>query len=452
MKRQLSISPLKNTIVWGDCKEWLPYVPSSCVDCIYIDPPFFTQKDYEVVWGNCYEKRSYTDRWKGGKEHYIAWMRERLIEAKRVLKPTGSIFLHCDYRANYRLRMLLDEIFGENRFINEIIWDYKKVSNSKANKLLRAHDTILFYSKTRQYSFNRLFEKTVSERKKQLIKQGYNTKNMNGKKYLYIYDPKKTECMSKDKFDYVININPNEGNAYTDVFKIDFLNSNSKENFGYKTQKPEALIKRILECGTKENDLVMDFFGGGGTTAKVAHDLKRRFISGDVSPVACRVMVERLKKAGCKSFETKQIPRTKEEWHLTDGHKFAETICEFMGWEVNPKKSGDGGIDGWAKNRAVAVQIKHHKQSVGRHHIQGFLGSLNGYEEGIFVGWNFSPNAWEYTHIAERDFGKKIQLIPAHQILGELVLTKEQRLKYQALYEKAIKASKYAPPPLELVS
>ena len=195
------------------------------------------------------------------------------------------------------------------------------------------------------------------------------------------------------------------------------------------------------------------FLEGGGTTAKVAHALGRRFITGDVSPVACRVIVERLKTAECKNFETKQIPCTKEEWHLKNPHKFAETICEFMGWECNPKKSGDGGIDGWAKNKTVGIQIKNHKQSVGRHHIQSFLGSLNGYEEGIFVGWNFSPKAWEYIHIAERDFGKKIQLFPAHQILGDLILTKEQRLKYQALFEKNIKAAKYAPQmPTKLVS
>ncbi|MCY4129535.1 MAG: restriction endonuclease [Gammaproteobacteria bacterium] len=180
--------------------------------------------------------------------------------------------------------------------------------------------------------------------------------------------------------------------------------------------------------------------------------MNRRFITGDVSPVACRVIIERLHKAGIKNFEVKQIPKTKEEWHLTDGHKFAEMICEFMGWECNPKKSGDGGIDGWARNGKIPVQIKHHKHSVGRDHLQKFVGALNGYSQGIFVGWNFSPHSWDYVHIAKRDFKKDITLIPAHQILGELVLTLEQRLKYQKLYEKAVKASKHGKLPLEMVS
>ena len=216
------------------------------------------------------------------------------------------------------------------------------------------------------------------------------------------------------------------------------------ENKGYPTQKPISLIERCIKLATNQDDVVLDFFGGGGTTAEACVKKKRRFIIGDISPVACRVTIETLKKAGCNNFETKQIPRTKEEWHLTDGHKFAEMICEFKGWEFNIKKTNDGGIDGWAKNKTVAIQVKHHKQSVGRHHIQSFVGSLNNYEEGIFVGWQFSSSAWEYKHIAERDFNKKIQFIPVHEILGELILTKEECLKYHALYNKAVKASKHA--------
>lgn len=435
----MSISPLRNTIVWGDCKEWLPYVPSSCVDLIYIDPPFFTQKNYEVIWGNGYEMRCFTDRWKGGKEHYIAWMRERLIEAKRVLSPTGSIFLHCDYRANYRLRMLLNELFGEKNFVNEIIWQYNQGIKSSAVKFLSNHDNILFFSKSDKYKF---FKQENPYNEKQIKRFKY--RDFKGNFY---FDTRRDKNNEKRKVKvYLTKVGTPAGSVWY------YNRSQGNERIGYNTQKPEDLIERIVKCSTTEKDTVLDFFGGGGTTAKVAYDLGRRFITGDVSPVACRVMVERIKKAGCRNFEVKQIPKTKEEWHLTDGHKFAEMICEFMGWEVNPKKSGDGGIDGWADKGRVAIQVKHHKNSIGRHHIQGFIGSMTGYEEGIFVGWHFSPKAWEYIHIAERDFNKKIQLIPAHTILGELVLTAKDREKYQALYEKAVKASKYAPPPIELVS
>ena len=113
-----------------------------------------------------------------------------------------------------------------------------------------------------------------------------------------------------------------------------------------------------------------------------------------------------------------------------------------MGWECNPKKSCDGGIDGWANNGTVPIQIKNHSKAIGRDSVQKFVGALNGYDTGIFVAWHFSPAAWEYIHIAERDFKKKIILRAAHQILGELILTKEQRQHYQKLYEEAIIESK----------
>ena len=240
MKRNLSISPLKNTVVWGDCKDWLPYVPSSCVDCIYIDPPFFTQKNYEIIWGNGFEKRSFTDRWKGGKEHYIAWMRERLIEARRVLKPTGSIFLHCDYRANYRLRMLLDELFGEKNFLNEIIWCYTGASESK-RAFPNKHDTILFYSKSYKnniFNFDDIRVPYKNNNKKPAKwKDGWMSKK----------HPKGTKCLD----------------WFSDIPSF-MTASQSPERIGYKTQKPEALIKRFIKASSNKGGVVMDFFGGGG--------------------------------------------------------------------------------------------------------------------------------------------------------------------------------------------
>ena len=146
-QRKLIIDPSKNHVIWGDNKEWLKYIPTGSVNLIYIDPPFFSNRKHEVLWGNGFELRSYGDRWKGGLEHYISWMRERLIEAKRVLHPKGSIFLHCDYRANYRLRMLLNELFGEKIFLNEIIWSYDGLQSPSKIKLSTKNDSILRYAK-----------------------------------------------------------------------------------------------------------------------------------------------------------------------------------------------------------------------------------------------------------------------------------------------------------------
>ena len=144
------IDVTQNNVIWGDAKEWLPYIPSNSIDLIYIDPPFFSNKIYGVIWGNGYESRSFEDRWRGGVKHYTGWMRDKIIQAHRVLKPTGSILLHCDYHANHHLRMLLDEVFGENNFVNEIIWHY--FMGGKAKKFYsRKHDNIYWYPKNKGF-------------------------------------------------------------------------------------------------------------------------------------------------------------------------------------------------------------------------------------------------------------------------------------------------------------
>ena len=154
-KRRLKIDLKKNSVVVGDCLEWLKFIPSNSIDMCYIDPPFFSNKNYEIIWGNGYELRSFGDRWKGGIKSYIVWMEERVKEIHRVLKDTGSIFLHCDWRASHRLRVILDDIFGEKNFLNEIIWTYNRWT-TKSKTFQKIHDNIFWYSKSRNYKFNTL--------------------------------------------------------------------------------------------------------------------------------------------------------------------------------------------------------------------------------------------------------------------------------------------------------
>lgn len=120
--KDVSFKP--NTIYAGDCKEVLRHFPENCVDMVYADPPFFSNEQYEVIWGDGYELRAFEDRWKGGIQNYIAWMKERIIECHRVLKDTGLFYLHCDWHAGHYLKVMCDEIFGYNNFRNEIVWCY----------------------------------------------------------------------------------------------------------------------------------------------------------------------------------------------------------------------------------------------------------------------------------------------------------------------------------------
>lgn len=132
-----------NTIYEGDNLEILSKFPSNNIDLIYADPPFFSNKHYEIIWKDGAELRAFQDRWQGGVEHYISWMEPRLRECRRVLKDSGSIYLHCDYHADAHLKILMDKIFGENNFRNGIVWHYKKWS-AGWKQFQRNHDIILF--------------------------------------------------------------------------------------------------------------------------------------------------------------------------------------------------------------------------------------------------------------------------------------------------------------------
>ena len=141
-----------NKLILGDCLEVLQKLEPESIDLIYIDPPFFSNRTYEVIWGDKGEIRSFEDRWSGGIEHYIDWLKMRIIEMHRILKQTGSILVHCDYHADAYIRVqILDKIFGEQNFRNEIIWKRnftKKGSQYKMSRFAINTDTIFFYSKS----------------------------------------------------------------------------------------------------------------------------------------------------------------------------------------------------------------------------------------------------------------------------------------------------------------
>ena len=421
--KNLKLDMTRNNVICGDCKDWLTYVPDNSVDLIYIDPPFFSNKTYEIVWGNGFELRSFGDRWKGGINHYIGWMRDKIIEAHRILKPTGSIVLHCDYHANHHLRLLLDDIFGEKNFQNEIVWHYKTSSGACSKNLIKNHDLLYHYSKNKKSktTFNQVKETWPYNTLKKWQTDKKGIYRMNGKKKYYI-DP--------------------EGKKIDDVLYFT-LSSRSKERIGYRTQKPESLIERVLKLFSNKNDIVLDFFGGGGTTAKVAFDLNRRFITGDISPVAVRVIKDRLNKAGCNNYIDCNPYLTEPEWRLINGHVFAEKVCEYMGWIVNPKKSGDGGIDGWSDDRKkIPIQIKNSKVNVGV--VRDLAGVCNAYyKHGIVVGWSFSTGCYEFVSALERKSKIKIELKEAGNIVQPIGYI--DKASWQKLYAERIKEAKKQP-------
>lgn len=267
---------------------------------VYLDPPFFSQckQTLRDVKGNKYE---FTDLWNSRGE-YLEYIKLRLLEIKKVLKPTGTIFLHCDTSASHYLRILLDNIFGENNFRSEIIWTYKRWSNSKKG-LLPAHQTIFFYSKTNKFFFNTLYgDYSPTTNIDQILQE--RERNEIGK-VSYKYDENGNTVMGKEK----------KGVPITDVWEIPFLNPKAKERVGYPTQKPVELLERIIKISTKEGDVVLDPFCGSGTTLVASKLLNRDFIGIDINSDAIELCEKRLEtpfkttsnllNAGISAYKTK---------------------------------------------------------------------------------------------------------------------------------------------------
>ncbi len=250
----------------------------SAVQLIYLDPPFGTGDTFSVKFASGKARLSipaYADA--QNREEYLAMMRTVLTACHGLLAPEGSLYLHIDYRMSAHLRLLLDDIFGEGNFMNEIIWAYRSGGRSTRH-FSRKHDTILFYRKSRAVYFNiqavgvprgpekrNNMKRTVDE----LGRVCFSIRS-GGKTYKYYED---TPIFPSDVWD-----------------DVEHLHQRDPERTGFSTQKPEALLKRIILASSRPGDLVCDLFSGSGTTAAVAAKLGRRFLAADASPVAMQLL------------------------------------------------------------------------------------------------------------------------------------------------------------------
>ena len=265
---------MTNTIILGDCVDVLTQIDSDSVDLIYLDPPFFTQTIQKL------DKYSFDDKWNDILE-FKNYIKDRLVECKRVLKDSGSIFLHCDKTASHYLRIALDQVFGYDNFQSEIIWQYKRWSNSKKG-LLNSHQVIFFYSKTKDFKFNQKYEPySLTTNLDQIFQE--RARDKNGK-----------TGYKKDKNGENILMSSKQGVPLCDVWSIPFLNPKAKERVGYPTQKPILLLERIIELVTDEGDLVLDPFCGSGTTLVASKLLGRCYIGIDKSQDAVQLSKSRI--------------------------------------------------------------------------------------------------------------------------------------------------------------
>lgn len=271
-----------NKIFWGDNLQVMSHMLKEYrgkIDLIYIDPPFDSKADYKKKIelkgkkisndNNSFEEKQYSDIWTN--DEYLQFMYERLIMLRELLSDSGSIFLHCDWHKAHHLRMMLDEIFGTNNFRNEIIWSYKSAGMSTST-FPRKHDNIFYYSKTNNSIFNPIYvphEEKVLKRFQRDENGPYQL--VNGKKYY---------------------ANP-QGKPIEDVWEILLANRDGQRT-NYPTQKPEALLERIIKCASNPGDIVFDCFMGSGTTQAVAMKLGRRFLGADINLGAIQTTTKRL--------------------------------------------------------------------------------------------------------------------------------------------------------------
>ena len=295
-----------NRLYYGDNLQVLRTLPSNSIDLIYIDPPFFSGADYNVIWGDTNEVRTFSDIWEGGLDTYLIWLNARLWEMRRVLKPTGSIFVHCDWHASHYIKTEMDKTFGYGEsssgqatagFRNEIVWCYRGGGVPKT-ALAKKHDVIFWYSKGSSWKFN------VDP-----LRLPYSGKS--NERLVY------TARAFRDSGVYD-NYEPNEGGKHPeDWWEIQPLMPSEKvERVGYPTQKPIDLLEKIVEGWSDPGDVVADFFVGGGSLVMAAAGARsertdedrpairfypakaRRWIGCDSSRVAISVTLNRLVHAG----------------------------------------------------------------------------------------------------------------------------------------------------------
>lgn len=264
----------------SDCLSGMQELDGEIADLVYLDPPFCSQKVHRLSPRDRSQVFSFSDLWTS-RDEYASFLANRVKECHRILKNTGSIFFHCDRHSSHIARFVLDRVFGEDQLRAEIIWTYRRWSNSQRT-LLPAHQTIYFYSKSDLYKFTTLYEEySPSTNVDQILQR--RRRDLDGK-VIYKLDANGIPELNGSK----------PGVPLGDVWDIPYLNPKAHERVGYPTQKPLALIERILELVTDPNDLVVDPFVGSGTTVVAASILGRNAIGFDISEEAAALTRRRL--------------------------------------------------------------------------------------------------------------------------------------------------------------
>jgi DNA modification methylase len=475
----------------------LAQMPDACVDLVYLDPPFFSNRFYEVIWGDEAEVRSFEDRWEGGVNVYLEWMEARLRHLHRVIKPTGALYLHCDSAAGHYLKVMADGIFGKANFRNELIWQRALAKGDAKRKFSANHDTILGYGQTKKTYFAPAHREPDEE---YIARFRYNDQDDRGPYRLAPLDspnprpnltyeykgyapPKKGWRVSREVMERLDaeerlafptkpdgriarkhyldeQDGPMVGDVWTDIPP---LQAASAERLGYPTQKPEALLARIIEAGCAPGGIVLDPFCGCGTTIAVAEKLQRQWIGIDISRQAVEIIKLRMNKLAA-SPKVIGLPTSTADLRLLGPFEFQHWVIQRVMGTPSPRDVWDSGIDGYSFFEDLPIQVKQ-RERVGPSDVENFEVAVERSKKhrGYLVAFSFTKGAREERARARRAGKAEIVLVEVGDIVrvGALIDSADEEGRqpslsgvspdlmglFSALQESVRERSFYPPPP-----
>jgi DNA modification methylase len=425
------LDDFRNILAWGDNRLIAASLLSefrASVDLIYIDPPFDVGADFtmEVPIGDASEEVekdqsvlemvAYRDMWGRGTDSYLAMMFDRLALMRELLSDRGSMYVHCDYRVVHFLRAILDDLFGRENFQNEIQWCYS-IGGKGRSRFARKHDTILFYTKSGTYTFNGKDPEVVVARKPG---SHMRTKvDADGREY-----QEKTDRKSGKVYRYYVDEGKTPEDYWTD---IEQLNREDAERLGFATQKPEALLKRIIAASSDPGDLVADLFCGSGTTGAVAEKLGRRWIMADLGRFAVHITRKRMMQvqrglhdagAPYRAFDVHNLGRYERQWWQMDSLRGADeehrrVILEFFRAEIlqsspSPLLHGRKGAAYCHVDKIDSIFTREEATEVARAAAEA------GSREVICLAWEFEMDLRLECNRLEKELaiGIKLMMIP----------------------------------------
>ena len=429
----------------GDKESGLPSMRGK-IDLIYIDPPFDSKADYRTKVRlpgvdleqkpTVIEQFAYSDTWKDGTASYLKMLYPRLVLMKELLSEKGSIYVHIDWHVGHYVKILLDDIFGKNNFKNEIIWHYRRFSRRSSDSFPKLHDTIFTYSKG-VATYNPIEDEV---RSRERYEKGYHVVVDNGVKKLLIYNEERAKSSGVDfsKYEKIAYANVTN-TTIGDVWEIAIINPQANERVDYGTQKPEALLERIIKASSNEGDIVADFFAGSGTTGAVAERLGRKWIMSDLGKPANLIMRKRLIDQNANPFLYQSIGDYQKEIFSSSGlyrriGDLASVVVQLYGAipftdEQNPNRNL-----GYIKDGKTLVMVDSPNKLTGlatlKKAIEYRNSFMGGWNKVIVLGWNFT---YDITEAIQSLNDNKLEVLVIPPDLLDQLKTKSS---YKALIEK----------------